>query len=79
LARKCAHGATYDSNQRQPHFTCPPGTRDDVLETIRTRIETGDRKIVWIIGEPGAGKSALAHTLADDFRAEERLAGTFFF
>ncbi|EIW74815.1 hypothetical protein CONPUDRAFT_66501, partial [Coniophora puteana RWD-64-598 SS2] len=42
-------------------------------------VEDQSRKILWITGEPGSGKSTIAHTFADELRQEDRLASTFFF
>ncbi|EIW75669.1 hypothetical protein CONPUDRAFT_169426, partial [Coniophora puteana RWD-64-598 SS2] len=81
LSQECAQGAIYDSNERQPHSKCLPGTRVDLLRTLKEAAEgaTDERQIVWIAGESGSGKSTIAHTLADELREEGRLAGTFFF
>ncbi|EIW74381.1 hypothetical protein CONPUDRAFT_170111 [Coniophora puteana RWD-64-598 SS2] len=81
LAQECTQGAAYDSNERQPHSgsKCLPGTRIELLRTIKAATEDGRRKILWISGEPGSGKSTVAHTVADSLREEGRLAGTFFF
>ncbi|EIW80711.1 hypothetical protein CONPUDRAFT_105788, partial [Coniophora puteana RWD-64-598 SS2] len=79
LAHECAQGAIYDSNERYPHSRCLTGTRVVLLQTIKELVDTEDRKIVWISGESGSGKSTVAHTLADKLREEGRLACTFFF
>ncbi|EIW81610.1 hypothetical protein CONPUDRAFT_124791 [Coniophora puteana RWD-64-598 SS2] len=38
-----------------------------------------ERKIIWLVGKADSGKTAVLHTLADELRQEDRLAGTFFF
>ncbi|EIW78059.1 hypothetical protein CONPUDRAFT_129109, partial [Coniophora puteana RWD-64-598 SS2] len=79
LAQECAQGAVYDSSERQPHSKCLPGTRVNLLQTLHTLVDDGTRKIVWVSGESGSGKSTVAHTLADELRQQGKLAGTFFF
>ncbi|EIW80826.1 hypothetical protein CONPUDRAFT_33220, partial [Coniophora puteana RWD-64-598 SS2] len=72
-------GAVYDSNERQPHSKCLPGTRTGVLEKLRELVDDEAHKIVWLCGESGSGKSTIAHTLADELRDTNRLAASFFF
>ncbi|EIW80259.1 hypothetical protein CONPUDRAFT_124979, partial [Coniophora puteana RWD-64-598 SS2] len=79
LAQTCAHGAIYDSQERQPHSKCLPGTRKDFLESLCAIVESGTRNIVWVVGDSGSGKSTVAHTFADELSQEGLLAGTFFF
>ncbi|EIW73967.1 hypothetical protein CONPUDRAFT_113946, partial [Coniophora puteana RWD-64-598 SS2] len=79
LSQECAHGAIYDSNERQPHSQCLEGTRVDLLQHLKDLVDDGRRKVVWVSGESGSGKSTVAHTLADGLRAEGKLVGTFFF
>ncbi|EIW74835.1 hypothetical protein CONPUDRAFT_132450, partial [Coniophora puteana RWD-64-598 SS2] len=79
LARDSAQGAMYDSNERQPHSKCLSGTRVSLLQSLRTLAEDPSRKIVWMAGEAGSGKTTIAHTFADELRVEGKLAGTFFF
>ncbi|EIW77093.1 hypothetical protein CONPUDRAFT_109569, partial [Coniophora puteana RWD-64-598 SS2] len=79
LAHECALGAIYDSNERYPHPQCLPGTRARLLSTLRQRVGQDDRRIIWLRGASGCGKSAVAHTFAEQLRAEGLLAATFFF
>ncbi|EIW74839.1 hypothetical protein CONPUDRAFT_41327, partial [Coniophora puteana RWD-64-598 SS2] len=72
-------GAIYDSYERQPHSKCLPNTRVNVLNDIKALVHDGSRKMIWVSGESGSGKSTILHTLADDLRQEGTLAGTFFF
>ncbi|EIW80247.1 hypothetical protein CONPUDRAFT_32387, partial [Coniophora puteana RWD-64-598 SS2] len=75
-------GGIYDSNERQPHAKCLPGTRTELLQSLTALVNEGNtdtRKIIWLSGESGSGKSVIAHTLADQLRQEGELAGTFFF
>ncbi|EIW80758.1 hypothetical protein CONPUDRAFT_166178 [Coniophora puteana RWD-64-598 SS2] len=79
LAQEIAVGAVYDSNERQPHSKCLPGTRVRLLEALHQHVGDPARKIVWLSGESGCGKSTVAHTLAEELRRADKLAGTFFF
>ncbi|EIW78941.1 hypothetical protein CONPUDRAFT_126691, partial [Coniophora puteana RWD-64-598 SS2] len=79
LADECVHGALYDSPERQPFPRCLPGTRVHLLEKLHHAINHEERKIIWLSGESGSGKSAVAHTLAEEFRSNDALAATFFF
>ncbi|EIW83773.1 hypothetical protein CONPUDRAFT_31560, partial [Coniophora puteana RWD-64-598 SS2] len=72
-------GAAYDSHERQPHSKCLPGTRIGLLRSLKTLSEDPSRKIVWMAGESGSGKTTVLHTFADELRRDGTLAGTFFF
>jgi len=78
LAQTCAQGAIYDSYERELHSICLPETRVALLGTLKDLVADDRRKIVWISGDFGSGKSTVAHTLADELRGEGKLAGTFF-
>ncbi|EIW82580.1 hypothetical protein CONPUDRAFT_151654 [Coniophora puteana RWD-64-598 SS2] len=79
LSQECAQGAIYDSSERQPHSRCLPGTRADILQDLKELVNNTDRKVIWISGEAGSGKSSIAHTFTDHLRGEGKLAATFFF
>ncbi|EIW78906.1 hypothetical protein CONPUDRAFT_166775, partial [Coniophora puteana RWD-64-598 SS2] len=79
LGNLCVHSAQFDSPERQPFSQCLPGTRGDLLDTLRTTIRTTNKKIIWLSGESGSGKSAVAHTLAQEFHNNGALAASFFF
>ncbi|EIW85661.1 hypothetical protein CONPUDRAFT_162818 [Coniophora puteana RWD-64-598 SS2] len=79
LAHECVHSAIYDSNEHLTYSHCLPGTRVELLRSVKDLAGDGRRKIIWISGESGSGKSTVAHTLADDLRGEGKLAAAFFF
>jgi len=73
--------ASYDSQERSPPPRCLPGTRRDVLETINAWVKAGGmgRPVLWLHGPAGAGKSAIAQTVAETCGARNQLAACFFF
>jgi len=74
-------GATYDSQERDPAPRCHPGTRTEILEQIDEWADAGadGTGILWLHGPAGAGKSAIAQTVAERYAGHNQLAGTFFF
>ncbi|EIW74922.1 hypothetical protein CONPUDRAFT_66762, partial [Coniophora puteana RWD-64-598 SS2] len=82
LTQVCAIGAVYDSREREPHSKCFEGTRVELLQSLRNIVEESgpeNKKMVWVSGESGSGKSTVAHTFADELRQQKKLAGSFFF
>ncbi|EIW78896.1 hypothetical protein CONPUDRAFT_166772 [Coniophora puteana RWD-64-598 SS2] len=79
LSDRCVHSAPFDSPEREPFSQCLPGTRVDLLDTLRTAIGTENKKIILLFGESGSGKSAVAHTLAQGLHASGALVASFFF
>ncbi|ESK86939.1 nwd2 [Moniliophthora roreri MCA 2997] len=73
-------GAGYNSETRYPPPQCHPETRRDVLKLLRDWIR-GDssHSIMWLFGPAGAGKSAIAQTIAEKTHKHNRLAASFFF
>jgi hypothetical protein len=58
-------GAGRDTSKR-----CLPGTREDILKEIQDWVdETGEdvKRVFWLSGTAGKGKSAIAHTIANWF------------
>ncbi|EGN93526.1 hypothetical protein SERLA73DRAFT_126428 [Serpula lacrymans var. lacrymans S7.3] len=57
------------------------GTREDVFKEVYQWLDdpTADRNILWIKGNPGAGKSAMASSLVSQLTQAGRLGGSFFF
>jgi len=74
-------GAAYDSQERYPAPRCLPGTRREVLEKIETWARAGSEgtSILWLHGPAGAGKSAIAQTVAETCAGRGELAASFFF
>ena len=59
------------------------GTRISVLERVHTWIQRGgdgaDARVLLTIGQAGVGKSAIAHTIADEYAKAGCLGATFCF
>jgi len=74
-------GATYDSQERSPPPRCLSGTRLEILEKIHAWVKAGSagRRILWLHGPAGAGKSAIAQTVAETYAGRNQLAASFFF
>ena len=74
-------GAAYNSQERDPAPRCLPGTRKEVLEETDTWVKAGNdgKSILWLHGPAGAGKSAIAQTVAETYARRGELAASFFF
>jgi len=77
-------GATYNSLERQKLDApkCHPNTRVAVVKKLMSWIKGEidvDAFILWFYGAAGAGKSAIAHTLAEICQSDGLLLATFFF
>ncbi|KAJ3506530.1 hypothetical protein NMY22_g17219 [Coprinellus aureogranulatus] len=82
LKSKISKGAAHDSAERGPYAPkCDEGTREAVQDDILSWIERGIEKLLWLTGPAGAGKSAIAGSIADKCNEDSRkwLAGSFFF
>lgn len=76
--------AVHNSQARFPPPKCSLGTRDAIIAQIVNWIEEqGDnvdkKRILWIYGPAGAGKSAIAQTISEVFSQRQALAASFFF
>ncbi|KAF8954852.1 hypothetical protein BDZ97DRAFT_1741306 [Flammula alnicola] len=79
LERRASLGASHNSDERRDPPRCLSGTRDLVLKKIMDWLQSGsDSKIMWMYGRAGAGKSAIAQTIADLCSAKQLLAASFF-
>ena len=80
LKNAISGGASHDAIERFPPPRCHPETRTAVLEHIHQWIQTSEptSKILWLHGPAGAGKSAIAQTIAEQTE-EKELAASFFF
>lgn len=73
--------ATHDSSDRPSPPRCYPGTRT----SLRLRVvewgtnDSRDQRMLWILGPTGVGKSAIAQTIAEEFKEMGHLGATFFF
>ncbi len=80
LQQYVSEGALHDSMARFPPPMCHPQTREKVLKTITDWVNDPQvqQPIIWLNGPAGAGKSAIAQTIARHC-SDEQLAASFFF
>ncbi|KAF9458855.1 hypothetical protein BDZ94DRAFT_1122297, partial [Collybia nuda] len=74
----------HNSQERYPQPRCHKDTRSAILgqivEWIKGRTGSAhEKRILWIYGPAGAGKSAIAQTLCKTFAKRDGLAASFFF
>ncbi|KAF4611987.1 hypothetical protein D9613_004444 [Agrocybe pediades] len=87
LLQNAAPNALYDSGHVVDPPKCHPNTRMAIIQTIiawSLGTATGNRginakPILWLKGGAGAGKSAIARSVAERCSKERLLLGTFFF
>ncbi|KAF8801445.1 hypothetical protein BYT27DRAFT_7198239 [Phlegmacium glaucopus] len=81
LYEKVAPGAFHNSSERYDPPKCHPGTRGIIIKEIMDWIKTIDRDefFLWLYGPAGAGKSAIAQTIAELCHKAGLLAASFFF
>ncbi|KAJ2913644.1 hypothetical protein MD484_g6790, partial [Candolleomyces efflorescens] len=84
LQRQIAAGAMHDSAERCDAPKCHPETRVAVQGELVDWIEQGEqeenpKKIVWVTGPAGGGKTAIMGTTADTCHKKGLLACGFFF
>ncbi|XP_006463146.1 hypothetical protein AGABI2DRAFT_144529 [Agaricus bisporus var. bisporus H97] len=67
LLEKTIPGAEFDSSARDPPPRCHPGTRLKILDRCLYFIHNcgGMRKIRWVVGAAGVGKSALLQSVVE--------------
>ena len=82
LHRATATAAFHNSKERFDPPKCHPNTRLAVLTKIMRWIKWGEdivTFIMWVYGPAGAGKSAIAQTIAEMCEQEMLLLASFFF
>ncbi|KAF8817188.1 hypothetical protein BYT27DRAFT_6948895 [Phlegmacium glaucopus] len=81
LYSSIAPGAFHNSAERYDPPKCHPATRVAVLEYIMKWINDLNRLclFLWLYGPAGAGKSAIAQTIAEKCHELKILAASFFF
>jgi hypothetical protein len=81
LRKHVAVGALHNSAERFDPPKCYPRTREAILAKIeawvKERPQNGNRLVLWMYGPAGAGKSAIAQSIAELCKA--LLAAAFFF
>ncbi|KIL67193.1 hypothetical protein M378DRAFT_159579 [Amanita muscaria Koide BX008] len=80
LEKSVSFAALHDSAEQDPDRRCHPGTRITVLKQLRDWFDNQNPtdRISWLYGPAGAGKSAIAQTIADEYK-KRGVAATFFF
>ncbi|KAG2144511.1 hypothetical protein DEU56DRAFT_854092, partial [Suillus clintonianus] len=78
LVKAAVHRAIYNAEPRALS-PCLENTRTTILKSIRQIVDEKSQKNVWLHGFPGSGKTSILFTIAEELRAQGRLAGTFFF
>ncbi|KAM6502764.1 hypothetical protein JOM56_002741 [Amanita muscaria] len=80
MERFVSFAAQFDSSAQDPERICHPGTRQDVLKRMKDWIDdsSSTERITWLHGPAGAGKSAIAQTIAK-LCDRQKVAATFFF
>ena len=81
LATKIAPEAFHDGAGREQRPKCHPGTREEVLVRITTWIHDThtESQFLWIYGPAGAGKTAIAASIAEICKVELGMMAGFFF
>jgi hypothetical protein len=81
LQQHIALGAFHNSAERYDPPKCHPHTRRAVLKKIMDWVKDADKValILWLYGPAGAGKSAIAQTIAELLEKAGLLAAAFFF
>ncbi|KAJ3498574.1 hypothetical protein NMY22_g19591 [Coprinellus aureogranulatus] len=79
-----SHGAAYNSAERCDAPRCSPETREAIQGEVVALIRDGDvyepsKRMAWLGGPAGAGKTAIAGSVAATCAKLRLLAGTFFF
>ncbi len=71
-------GAEFDSFERDPPPRCHPGTRQDIMNAVLTWRHNNKRtkRLLWLNGSAGVGKSAVIQTLAEAEAEAEAEPGT---
>jgi hypothetical protein len=81
LLEKTIPGAAFDSSARDPPPRCHPGTRLAILEQCIDFIINcrDERKICWVFGAAGVGKSAIMQSVAESSLSSVTLRASIFF
>ena len=81
LLENIVPGAFHNSAERYDPPKCHPHTREAVLKRIMLWVDdpANEALIMWMFGPAGAGKSAIAQSIADMCFQQGKLAASFFF
>ncbi|KAJ4865536.1 WD domain, g-beta repeat domain-containing protein [Trichoderma breve] len=74
------HEATFNATNKQHAPGCLENTRVQVLSQIRSWIDDdGEKRIYWLRGMAGTGKTTISMTIAREYYKKRRLGASFFF
>ncbi|KAL6790916.1 hypothetical protein J3E68DRAFT_443164 [Trichoderma sp. SZMC 28012] len=74
------HEATFNATNKQHAPSCLENTRVQVLSQIRSWIDDdGEKRIYWLRGMAGTGKTTISMTIAREYYRKGRLGASFFF
>jgi len=81
LLENIVPGAFHNSAERYDPPKCHPHTREAVLKRIMLWVNdpANEAQIMWMFGPAGAGKSAIAQSIAEMCFQQGKLAASFFF
>ena len=81
LREHCALGSLFDAKERFDPPRCAPETREAIIRDIIDWVERdeGPSSILWLHGPAGAGKSAIAQTIAQNCKDNGLLLASHFF
>ncbi|KAJ5722922.1 vegetative incompatibility protein HET-E-1 [Penicillium malachiteum] len=75
-----ASEAAFNSKNNQSETLCLSTTRSELLDDISAWIEhDNEKKVFWLTGMAGTGKSTVARTVARKYYDRGQLGGSFFF
>lgn len=75
-----AEGAEFGTYMDQHEEECLPGTREDLLHEVeRWAVLPEGKRIFWLNGLAGTGKSTISRTMAKKFQTRGLLGASFFF
>ncbi|KXN86081.1 hypothetical protein AN958_10557 [Leucoagaricus sp. SymC.cos] len=76
-------GVEVDSSARSYAPCCHPDTRKGLRDCITRWVDEtpgpSRRRLFWLLGSAGVGKSAVAQTVAEEMKAVGRLGASLFF
>ncbi|KDR85967.1 hypothetical protein GALMADRAFT_235161 [Galerina marginata CBS 339.88] len=80
LRKNVAQGAFHNAAERYDPPRCHTGTREAIMKEVMDWINSlNDEYFLWLYGPAGAGKSAIAQTIAELCSKLGLLAASFFF
>jgi len=75
LESKVAFSALLNSGERYPAPHCHPGTRIAAKKVVKDWIGRrgfgSEKKLMWISGPPGVGKSAILQTVCEELTEDD--------